>query len=831
MQDSKVTAVLGPTNTGKTHLAVERLCAHSGGMIGFPLRLLAREVYERVVAIKGPKEVGLITGEEKILPDGARWLLCTAESMPLDRDVAFVALDEAQLGSDPERGHVFTDRLLNARGREETMILGSQSLTPLIRSLVPEAEIITRPRFSKLSFAGTKKLSRLPPRSAIVAFSAEEVYAIAEMIRRARGGAAVVMGVLSPRTRNAQVAMFQAGEVDYLVATDAIGMGLNMDVSHIAFASLSKFDGHRQRRLSVSEMAQIAGRAGRHQRDGTFGTLPGCTFTDAEIERIEEHRFPALDHLYWRNGEPDYTTLEILIASLEEPPISTGLRAAPEAADLAVLKYLMGDPLVRSLATHPATNARLWEVCGLPDFRKVGAEFHAGSVSRLFGWLAPDGGRIPTDAFAAELARLDTVQGDIATLAARIAATRTWAYAAQRADWLHDPKHWAARTSALEEKLSDALHAALTQRFVDRRTTVLMRNIANDPTMLDVSVDQAGIVSVDGENIGRIDGFIFSPDPDARLDDRRRLLAAAELRLPKEIGRRAAKLAAARDHEIALITDCGQPVSLGWQGNIIATWERGRSLLEPGVKLSPAITKLSPDLRDPIEARLKRWRDELIAFRLPALVRMSILGQDPAIAGEVRAYFAQLAQGGGVRTRAEMAATLDQILPADRRRIATAGIISGSLDIFHPLLLKPEPTRLRLALLAVRDRTPMPPVPMAGLGLLDRPGPDLVKAATQAGYHSFGDQMLRVDLVERIAKSLHDKRQGFKPFTPDRKLSVSLGIGEATLNRVMRALGFVPLATPETWKWRGLRRPTALPAPTRTGAFAALEEMSREKKR
>src|SRR5688500_4604670 len=337
-------AILGPTNTGKTHLAVERMAAHSSGMIGFPLRLLAREVYDRMVALKGANQVALLTGEEKILPSQARWFLCTAESMPMERDVAFVALDEAQLGADLERGHVFTDRMLHARGREETMILGSESLAPMVRGLLPEAEIVGRPRFSTLSYAGPAKLSRLPPRSAIVAFSAEKVYAVAEMLRRMRGGAAVVMGVLSPRTRNAQVAMYQAGEVDYLVATDAIGMGLNMDVSHVAFAGLGKFDGRRRRRLTIAEMAQIAGRAGRHQRDGTFGSLTlegdyGAEFRPEEIEAIEEHKFAPLETLYWRESDLDFSSVDALIRSLERRPNEDGLSADPAAIDLAVLKH------------------------------------------------------------------------------------------------------------------------------------------------------------------------------------------------------------------------------------------------------------------------------------------------------------------------------------------------------------------------------------------------------------------------------------------------------------------------------------------------------------
>ncbi|MGH6729272.1 MAG: helicase-related protein, partial [Sphingomicrobium sp.] len=412
--DGIIRAILGPTNTGKTHLAIERMCAHSSGVIGFPLRLLAREVYDRVVALKGEKQVALLTGEERIVPPQARYYLCTAESMPVgdegeeSRDFAFAAIDEAQLGIDPERGHVFTDRMLRARGREETLILGSESLKPIIRELLPEAEIVTRPRFSTLRFAGGTKLSRLPPRSAVVAFSAEQVYALAEMLRRFKGGAAVVMGALSPSTRNAQVAMFQRGEVDYLVATDAIGMGLNMDVTHVAFAGLEKFDGRRDRRLTIAEMAQIAGRAGRHQKDGSFGTLglggdEGATFSDGEIAAIEEHRFRPLDSVNWRNADLDFSDIRTLIMSLETRSDDPLLRSAPEAMDLAVLKLLAEDP---ALAARKEVQARrMWAACGLPDFRKVGPMHHARMVRRLYSYIG-EGGHIPHEWFAAEVTRL-----------------------------------------------------------------------------------------------------------------------------------------------------------------------------------------------------------------------------------------------------------------------------------------------------------------------------------------------------------------------------------------------------------------------------------------
>ena len=520
-------AVLGPTNTGKTHLAVERMCGHSSGLIGFPLRLLAREVYDRVVKLKGEANVALVTGEEKIVPPNARWFLTTAESMPLktqgtggarvgpvERDFAFVALDEAQLGADRERGHVFTDRLLRARGREETMLLGSESLRPMLKALAKDAEIITRPRFSTLSYAGPAKLSRLPKRSVIVAFSAEEVYAVAEMLRRLRGGAAVVMGSLSPRTRNAQVGMFQAGEVDYLVATDAIGMGLNMDVAHVAFASLRKFDGRKTRRLTISEMAQIAGRAGRHQRDGTFGSLSfeggSAQFDDEEVHAIEGHHMPPVDHLYWREGDPSTASVDALIADLERRPDNPVLRPAPEAIDLAVLKRLADEPWARERAKGHAAVSRLWEACGLPDFRKTGAEPHSRLIGRIYRHLTEGDGHVPVAWFADELVRLESVQGDVETLASRLAGVRTWAYIAHRRDWLADPHLWAERARGIEEKLSDALHQRLTQRFVDRRTSVLMRDLgARGADMLPMKVAEDGTVTVDGEAIGLLIGFRF----------------------------------------------------------------------------------------------------------------------------------------------------------------------------------------------------------------------------------------------------------------------------------------------------------------------------------
>ena len=821
-------AVLGPTNTGKTHLAVDRMCGHSSGMIGFPLRLLAREVYDRVVAIKGAASVALVTGEEKIVPDKARWFLTTAESMPLHKDFAFVGLDEAQLGADPERGHVFTDRLLRARGREETMILGSEALRPMLRALVPDAEIITRPRFSTLTYAGPAKLSRLPKRSVIVAFSAEEVYAVAEMLRRLRGGAAVVMGSLSPRTRNAQVAMFQAGEVDYLVATDAIGMGLNMDVAHVAFASLRKFDGRRTRRLTVAEMAQIAGRAGRHQRDGTFGTLSldgsPAQLEDEEILAIEEHRFPPLDHLYWRDGDPSLASIDALVTDLERRPSSPVLRAAPQAIDLAVLKRMAEEPWVRERVRGSAMVARLWDACGLPDFRKTGAEPHARLVGRIFRHLSEDDGHLPVPWFADELARLDSVGGDVETLAGRLAAVRTWAYIAHRADWLAEPAHWAARTRELEERLSDALHQRLTQRFVDRRTAVLMRDLgARGADLLPMKVAEDGTVTVDGEAIGTLVGFRFKADASARHGDMKRLMAAAERRLGDELGRRARALAADEDAGFSLATDVGRPVALFWRGDVVARLRRGRGLLEPRIELHRALDALQPAERGAVAARLATWLQHGVARHLAPLSALVAAARDPAQPAAARALLAPLGQAGGVIDRRGLEGVLDALDRQLRQPLAKLGVRIGTLDIFVPALIKPEPARWRVALAAAQEEVAMPALPPIGAVSTPTPrDPETCAAFVMAGFRPLGAQMLRIDQVERLARTAHDARAGRAAFVPDPGLATSFGLMPPSFAQLMLALGF--RATEAGWAWKGKRAP-ARPAEARArpgNAFGAL---------
>ena len=841
-------AVLGPTNTGKTHLAIERLCAHSSGAIGFPLRLLAREVYDRVVAIKGAAQVALITGEERIEPKDARWLLCTAEAMPLRggllagsanksaADLAFVALDEAQIGADPERGHVFTDRLLHARGREETMLLGSAILEPLVRKLVPEAEIVSRPRFSTLSHVGAKKLSRIPPRSAIVAFSAEQVYAIAEMLRRFRGGAAVVMGALSPQTRNAQVALYQSGEVDYLVATDAIGMGLNLDIHHIAFAGLSKFDGHRQRRLTPAEMAQIAGRAGRHQRDGTFGTLAGsgagagsnAEFTPEEIYAIEEHRFPPLTRLFWRESDPRFETVATLVADLESPPPRPELAPAPEAIDLAVLKRLSEDPEIAATLRGSRTISRFWSACQLPDFRAQGAETHGRFIARL--WQDLRHGTLGADYIAGAIAQLDNPAGDIDALQGRIAAIRSWAYIAQRPDWVLAREEMSARARAVEARLSDALHARLTERFVNRRTSVLMRKTGADAALLPVAIDAAGAVTVDGEPLGHLAGFRFEVDASARASDRKLLLAAADRHLPALIAARADMLGAAAAADDPALT--WRDNEIVWQGHPVARLEPGKTLLAPRMRLEAALARLDPPRREPLHKALQDWIERGRRRPLAPLLRLDEASREPASGPELRALLLHLIDGGGVIGRADSG--LDRLDPAQRERLRRLDVRIGALDLFVPGALRPAAMAWWSRLAHVRGLgheravTQMP-------ATLDGP-------LAAVGYRRCGAQALRVDLAERLLQAAHRARVGGeRRFVLEPASARSMGLTGASYAALLRAAGFrvtMPRRLAETeqgppapplWHWQRPRvAPTQAAMPRtapRHAAFAALAEL------
>ncbi|MEM9781365.1 MAG: helicase-related protein [Pseudomonadota bacterium] len=785
-ESAGITAVLGPTNTGKTHYAIERMLTYRTGVIGLPLRLLAREVYDKIVAKRGPSVVALITGEEKILPARAQYFVCTAEAMPLDGMADFVAVDEIQLCADPDRGHVFTDRLLNARGRRETMFMGSSVIRARIASLVPKTRFTSKERFSTLTYAGARKLSRLKPRTAVVAFSLDQVYAIAELIRRQRGGAAVVMGALSPRTRNAQVRLYQEGEVDYLVATDAIGMGLNLDVDHIAFAGTQKFDGHRFRYLMANEIGQIAGRAGRYTQDGTFGvTGEASPFDEDLVEAIENHRFKPLDRLQWRNSALDFATVDRLIQSLERAPSAEegaeNLTRAREAEDLAVLRHLCADQAILRSANHPARVRLLWDCCQIPDFRKVMATDHAGLIGRIYHFLSGNPGVIPSDWLAGQVERLDRVDGDIDALSKRIAFIRTWTYVANRAAWLEDPAAWRETTRAVEDRLSDALHERLTQRFVDRRTSVLMRRLKQKERLL-AEVNENGEVTVEGEFAGRLDGFRFTADERAVGAEKKVLQSASLAALQAEFGRRADKLYNAPDGEIAL-TEQG---ALMWGTDAIGRLEKGDSTLQPRIRVF--VDDIADEaVSEKVERRISHWLDRRVKALFEPMLAMQA---DETVTGLARGVAFQLSEAMGVIPRRQIADDVKALGQDERAMLRKHGVRFGQHHIFLPALLKPAPTRLRLVLWALSEGIediPSPPPP-GQVTVAVEPG----RSAgywPKAGYRNCGTRALRIDMLERLADMLRplDARAGFEA-TPD-----MLSITGCTLEQfaeLMDGLGF-----------------------------------------
>jgi ATP-dependent RNA helicase SUPV3L1/SUV3 len=744
-----VTAVLGPTNTGKTHLAIERMLAHSSGLIGLPLRLLAREVYNRAVERVGADAVALITGEEKIKPPNPRFWVATVEAMPRDLDVAFLAIDEIQLAADFERGHVFTDRMLNRRGREETLVLGAATMKPIVERLLPGASIVSRPRLSQLTFAGEKKLTRLPRRSAIVAFSADEVYAIAELIRRQRGGAAVVLGALSPRTRNAQVELYQAGEVEYLVATDAIGMGLNLDVDHIAFASDRKFDGYQFRKLSPSELAQIAGRAGRAMRDGTFGTSGRCPPFETElVQALETHTFEPVKIVQWRNSDLDFSSVGALQATLAAAPTETALARAPVAEDILVLDHAARDDDVRGVTRTRDDVERLWDVCQLPDYRKIAPANHAELVVTLYGYLQREG-KIPTDWFDRQIAMADRTDGDIDTLSTRIAHIRTWTFAANRPDWLADPEHWQGVTRGVEDKLSDALHERLTERFVDRRTSVLMRRLRENAA-LEPQFNKSGEVIVEGHVIGRLDGFVFVPDASSGGSEAKTLHNAAQKALAGEIAVRATRLAEAPDEQFVLASDG----AIRWMGAAIGKLHAGEEVLRPRVRVL-ADEQLTGAPRDAVEARLDKWIKSHIEKLLGPL---STLAAAADVIGIARGVAFQLVEALGVLDRQRVADDVKGLEQPARATLRKYGVRFGAYHIYLPVLLKPTPRALAAQLWALALEGPQANglddlLQLAGSGRTSIPVKRDIDAALYriAGYRVCGERAVRVDILERLA--------------------------------------------------------------------------------
>ena len=801
-------AVLGPTNTGKTHLAVERMLGHHSGMIGLPLRLLAREIYDRVVKLKGVREVALITGEEKIVPPRANYFVCTVEAMPLGREVDFLAIDEIQLCADPERGHVFTHRLLHARGKSETMLLGAGTMAPLIRRLLPRAEIVSRERFSSLRYTGSKKLTRLPRRTAIVAFSADDVYAIAELIRRQRGGAAVVMGSLSPRTRNAQVALYQSGEVDFLVATDAIGMGLNMDVDHVAFAGLRKFDGRKTRYLHPQEIGQIAGRAGRHIRDGTFGVTGEAEEMDEDlVAAVETHEFHPVQSAEWRNHRLDFANLPSLIRSLDAKPPREGLMLSAEAIDEKALKRLAEDEDIVHRVRDRVALERLWEVCQTPDFRKQSPDEHLRLVRALFDALTTGRRRVPNDWMAGQFSGLDRTEGEIDTLATRLAGVRTLTYIANRPNWLHDPAHWQGVTRALEDRLSDALHEKLMARFIDRRTSALMRQLGERGELL-AGVGEDGAVTVEGHYVGRLNGLAFEAPKAATSLEEKALRGAAQRAVAPEVARRLGRLAAEPDEAFTLTPDG----ALLWRGGAA-----GVLAADGKVRL---IGELGP------ETARERARQRLQAFlaaererRLAPLSRLERAMAEGRLKGLPRGIGHRLAEAGGIIDKRPVEADLKALSQSERRSLRELGVRIGAFSVFLPSLLGGDALAFAQAVGGGDWKGPAD-----GVSKLPNPAPS-AQVLSAKGLRAVGGFAVPVLQLERLDELL---RAGFKPgvgMILSDEAREGLGWTAQETDPILRALGYTPTgrARPIAWRRRGeTARPEAVKPPPAGSPFAAL---------
>jgi ATP-dependent RNA helicase SUPV3L1/SUV3 len=814
----RLVAVLGPTNTGKTHLAVERMLGHASGMIGLPLRLLAREIYDRIVKLRGARAVALITGEEKIVPPRPHYFVCTVEAMPLSREVEFMAIDEIQLCADPERGHVFTHRLLHARGTAETMLLGAGTMAPLVRRLLPHAEIVTRERFSNLTYAGPKKLTRLPRRSAVVAFSADQVYAIAELIRRQRGGAAVVMGSLSPRTRNAQVALYQSGEVDFLVATDAIGMGLNMDVDHVAFAGLHKFDGKRTRFLHPQEVGQIAGRAGRYQRDGTFGVTGEAPEMDEDLVRaVEDHHFEPVTGAEWRNFKLDFASLPSLLKSLAKTPDRAGLELSAEALDEITLRRLVQDPDVTDRAKTKAAIERLWECCQTPDFRKLALDEHTSLAKEFFLHLTTGRQRIPEDWMARQYAHLDRVDGEIDTLAARLSSVRTLAYVANRPDWLGDATAWQGTLRGLEDRLSDTLHEKLMARFVDRRTSALMRGLRVREDML-AGVGADGAVTVEGHYVGRLAGVQFEAAQGSSVLEEKALRAAATHAVGPEIARRLGKLAAEPDAAFALTPD-GVVLWHGEAAGVLAGGEPFR----PRVRL---LGELGPDTaRQRAGQRLEAFVVSEAGRRLAALRKLETAVADGKIKGLARGLAFRLIEAGGVLDRAAVRAETRALSQVERRMLRGLGVRLGAFSVYMPALLRPEARALTQAL-AARETPGWRPA-ADRVSRLPGPAPS-PRALSAFGLRAVRGLAVPVEQLERLDERLRAgvKQGGGVLFSdPDRE---ALGWTSDEAREILKGLGYAAIKrTGESTAWRRrAERDFALehrPIVTPNSPFAALK--------
>mgnify|MGYP003298530386 FL=1 len=687
MQKDKITAVLGPTNTGKTFMAIETMLGFDSGMIGFPLRLLAREVYDKIVNRVGVNNVALITGEEKIIPANSKYFLCTVESMPIDKQLDFVGIDEIQMCSDRERGHIFTDRLLNLRGEKLTMLMGSNTMKSLLSNLKEDIEFISKDRLSQLTYSGYKKISRIERKSAIIAFSAEEVYAIAELLRRQKGGAAIVMGSLSPKTRNSQVELYQKGDVDYLVATDAIGMGINMDLDNIYFSNLKKFDGKKLRRLNIKEIGQISGRAGRNKNDGSFGITGECKeITSEEVELLEKHKFEDIRNIFWRNSNLDFRSINNLIKTLEEKPNKDWLRRISECEDEKVLKYLIKDNDL-NIEEKSEELKLLWECCQIPDFVKKTYGHHLEIVKKVFQFLKGGKAKITNQYMKAQLSNLDKLEGNVDSISNRIANVRTWSYVANKSNWVENQDYWIERTKYLEDKLSDRLHEELTRSFIDKRASVLAKGLKQDITF-ETKIIENERVLINDQFIGTLKGLKMDLDLKiGALDaDIKSLKKAARQNVAPEILRRINLILKCNDFEL------NEDFKIYWNKYPIAILCPGKDYLNPEIELIIDDMIEFTEQKD-LKDYLVKWLSNKITIELDSLFKLKSIKESNQ---QVRALSYQLYENYGVVKREKVGSLVKKLTQKDRKSLRDIGVKFGRYHIFLFKLFKPKQVSLRV---------------------------------------------------------------------------------------------------------------------------------------
>ena len=745
----RITAVLGPTNTGKTHLAVETMMEYKSGIIGFPLRLLAREIFDKCVKKIGVEKVALITGEEKIIPKSPKYYVCTVESMPQDMFVDFIAIDEIQMCTDHERGHIFTDRLLNARGDKLTMFLGSHTMKSVIASLIDNVEFVSRERYSKLTYSGYKKISRLNPKTALIAFSVDEVYAIAELVRRQKGGAAIIMGSLSPKTRNSQVELYQSGDANFLVATDAIGMGINMDINNISFTSLKKFDGKKSRKLNLSEISQIAGRAGRHINDGTFGITGDCKqFSSDEIEKLEKHELKKIDVLYWRNSEINFDSLDNLVGSLEKKTNNEFLKRINDCEDEKVLKFLIKNNFEKTKCSKEFIKT-LWECCQIPDFSKKAYGTHIDVVKRVFEFLTSNSGKVTNDYMKKQLEYIDRYDGNIDTLANRISNVRTWSYVANKKDWVSNSDYWIERTKHIEDKLSDKLHQELTKSFIDKRISVLSRSLKQDITLA-TEIKNENQVIIDNQYIGRLNGLKLDLDlkSGSLKTDIKSLKKAARQAIAPELMRRVNKIIKSE------IFNFDDDHKIYWMDNPIAYAIPGENYLKPKLELM-VDEAIDEESKEKLKNNLEKKLYTLISTELSDLVNLS---RGKFKNNYVRALCYQLFENNGVMKRESIHQMIKNISKEDRFSLRKAGIKIGRYHIFLPKMLKPNAVNLRVKLWKLyfpEDKKYI--VPKSGLNFLKNETKKNNKFLLICGFENFENFYVRVDILERLFLKIIEK--------------------------------------------------------------------------